>query len=84
MPFNLSVVSMDPSLKHPFPALIAGPTCCGKTQFFKHLLKAGEDIIEGAPEKTNIMPITEGIMLFYREAFPMSYQLAGRVLIWQQ
>ena len=23
--------------------------------------------------KTNIMPLTESIMLFYREAFPMSY-----------
>ena len=30
--------------------------------------------------KTNIIPITEGIMLFYREAFPMSYELAGCVL----
>ena len=42
---------MDPRLKHPFPALIAGPTCCGKTQFVKRLLEAGEEMIEGAPEK---------------------------------
>ena len=30
------------------------------------------------------MPLTESIMLFYREAFPMSYQFAGCALIWQQ
>lgn len=42
---------MDPRLKHPFPALIAGPTCCGKTQFVKRLLEAGEEMIQGAPEK---------------------------------
>ena len=34
-------------------------------------------------EKTNIMPLTESIMLFYREAFPLSYQFAGCALIWQ-
>ena len=42
---------MDPRLKHPFPALIAGPTCCGKTQFVKRLLEAGEEMIQDAPEK---------------------------------
>ena len=41
---------MDPRLKHPFSALIAGPTCCGKTQFVKRLLEAGEEMIQGAPE----------------------------------
>ena len=41
---------MDPRLKHPFPALIAGSTCCGKTQFVKRLLEAGEEMIQGAPE----------------------------------
>ena len=41
---------MDPRWKHPFPALIAGPTCCGKSQFVKRLLESGEDIIDGAPE----------------------------------
>ena len=50
MPFNLSVASMDPRWKHPFPALVAGPTCCGKSQFVKRLLESGEDMIEGAPE----------------------------------
>ena len=48
--FNQSVVSMDPRWKHPFPALVAGPTCCGKSQFVKCLLESGEDLIEGAPE----------------------------------
>ena len=41
---------MDPRWKHPFPALIAGPTCCGKSQFVKRLLESGEDIIDGVPE----------------------------------
>ena len=50
MQFGESVVIMDPRLKHPFPALVAGPTCCGKTQFVKRLLEAGEDMIDGAPE----------------------------------
>ena len=48
--FNQSVVIMDPRWKHPFPALVAGPTCCGKSQFVKRLLEYGEDMIEGAPE----------------------------------
>ena len=50
MPFNLSVVSMDPRWKHLFPALVAGPTCCGISQFAKRLLESGEHMIEGAPE----------------------------------
>ena len=41
---------MDPRWKHPFPALVAGPTCCGKSQFVKRLLESGEGIIEGTPE----------------------------------
>ena len=50
MQFSELVVIMDPGWKHPFPALVAGPTCCGKTQFVKRLLEAGEDMIDGAPE----------------------------------
>lgn len=34
-------------LKHPFPAVVTGPTCCGKTQFLKLLLESGEDVFEG-------------------------------------
>ena len=41
---------MDTRWKHPFPALIAGPTCCGKSQFVKRLLESGEEMIDGAPE----------------------------------
>lgn len=37
--FNQSVVTMDPRWNHPFPALVAGPTCCGKSQFVKRLLE---------------------------------------------
>ena len=49
MQFSESVVIMDLRWKHPFPALVAGPTCCGKTQFVKCLLEAGEEMIDGAP-----------------------------------
>ena len=41
---------MDPRLKHPFPAIVAGRTCCGKSQFVKRLLESGKDLIDGAPE----------------------------------
>ena len=41
---------MDLRLKHPFPALVAGPTCCGKTQFVKRFLESGEQVLHGAPE----------------------------------
>ena len=41
---------MDPRWKHPLPALIAGPTCYGKSQLVRRLLEAGEDMIDGAPE----------------------------------
>ena len=50
MLFNQSVVIMDPGWKHPFPALVAGPTCCWKSQFVRRLLESGEDMIEGASE----------------------------------
>jgi len=41
---------MDPRCKHPFSALVARSTCCGKSQFVKRLLESGEDVIEGTPE----------------------------------
>ena len=41
---------MDPRWKHPFPALVASPTCCGKSKFVTRLLESGEDMIDGAPE----------------------------------
>ena len=40
----------NPRWKHPFPALVAGPSASGKTQFVKRLLESGEDMIDGAPE----------------------------------
>ena len=39
--------AMDVRLKHPFPAIVAEPTCCGKTQFVKLLLESGEDVFHG-------------------------------------
>lgn len=44
---------MDPRLKHPFPAIVAGRTCCGKSQFGKRLLESGKDLIDGAPENVS-------------------------------
>ena len=44
---------MDPRWKHPFPALVAGPTCCGKIQFVKRLLEAGEDMIDVPRKKSS-------------------------------
>ena len=41
---------MDPRLIHPFGALVAGPTCCGKTQFVKRLLESAESMIDGHPQ----------------------------------
>lgn len=41
---------MDVRLRHPFGAIVAGPTCCGKTQFVKRLLESGAEVIDGEPE----------------------------------
>ena len=41
---------MDPRLKHPFGAVMAGPTCCGKTYLLRNILERGEDMIDGAPQ----------------------------------
>ena len=41
---------MDPRWKHPFPALVAGPTFSGKSNFVKRLLESGEHMIDGGPE----------------------------------
>ena len=50
IPFNQSVVIIDPRWKHPFPALVAGLILCGKSQFVKRSLECGEGIIDGTPE----------------------------------
>ena len=41
---------MDPRLKHPFGAVMAGPTCSGKSFLLRKILERGEDMIEGAPQ----------------------------------
>lgn len=41
---------MDVRLKHPFGALVAGPTGCGKTQFVKKLLEHSDEVIDGPPQ----------------------------------
>ena len=43
-------MTRDLRWKHPFPAIVAAPTCYGKSQFVKHLLESGEELIDGAPE----------------------------------
>ena len=41
---------MDPSWKHPFTCIVAGPTGCGKTTFFARLLRNASTMIEPSPE----------------------------------
>jgi len=41
---------MDLRWKHPFPALVAGPTCSGKNQFVKRSMESGEKMIDRAHE----------------------------------
>jgi hypothetical protein len=42
---------MDSRLRHPFTAIVAGPTGCGKTVFTFKLIKQASKIIYPAPEK---------------------------------
>ena len=41
---------MEPRWKHPFPAIVAGPICCEKSEFVKHLFESEKELINGAPE----------------------------------
>lgn len=41
---------MDTRLRHPFGAIVAGPTCCGKTQFVKRLLENANAMFDGTPQ----------------------------------
>lgn len=41
---------MDTRLQHPFGAIVAGPTCCGKTQFVKRLLENSDVMFDGPPQ----------------------------------
>lgn len=42
---------MDPCWKHPFTALISGPTGCGKTEFVKKFLKNIKEMMTPTPEE---------------------------------
>lgn len=42
---------MNPSLKHPFTAVLAGPSFSGKTYLLRKILERADEMIEGAPEK---------------------------------
>ena len=44
-------MEFDPRFIHPFPCLIAGPTGSGKSVFVSQLILAGEQMIQGAPER---------------------------------
>ena len=75
---------MDPRLKHPFHALIAGPTCCGKTQFVKRLLEAGEEMIHGAHQKRSdgVMEFINRPMMKCKGLFLTSHLSKEFQLIW--
>lgn len=41
----------DPSLIHPFTAMVVGPTQCGKTRFVLKMLQCAESFIQPPPER---------------------------------
>ena len=47
-----SVVVMTLPLQHPFTAIVAGPTGCGKTNFVFRLIENASKMIEPTPEET--------------------------------
>ena len=42
---------MDPRWKHPFTAIVAGPTGCGKTVFTLKIITLASEMITPVPEK---------------------------------
>ena len=48
---DLSVYIMDPTWKHPFTCVVAGPTGCGKTTFVLDLVERAVEMISPAPSK---------------------------------
>ena len=48
---TVSSKRMDPHLKHPFTAIVAGPTGCGKSTFVKTLLDHKINMIDPVPER---------------------------------
>ena len=61
---------MDPRWKHPIPALVAGPICCGKRLFVKRLLESGKEMTDGAPEN---------IIWFYRMYQPTYDEMLEKI-----
>ena len=53
---------MDPRLIHPFTAMVAGPTACGKSTLVKNIIAMKKEVIESAPER---------VVWFYGEWQPM-------------
>ena len=49
--FVLSFVEMNPQLKHPFAAIIAGPSQSGKTELVMRLIRNVKHMIHPAPHK---------------------------------
>jgi hypothetical protein len=47
----MEINSSETLLRHPFTAILAGPTGCGKTCFIQELLKSTAEIISPMPER---------------------------------
>ena len=48
---HVSFLIMDPRWKHPFTAIVAGPTSCGKTVFTLKIIQNAKEMIYPPPEK---------------------------------
>jgi hypothetical protein len=59
---------MDPRLKHPFTAIVAGPTGCGKSTFVKNILIYRDTIIDLPPEQ---------VLWYYGEWQPFFEKVEG-------
>ena len=59
---------MDPRLKHPFTALVAGPTGCGKSTLVKQLVEHQAELID---------PVPEQILWYYGEWQPLYESMPG-------
>ena len=49
--FRVSFLIMDPRWKHPFTAIVAGPSSCGKTVFTSKFIDNAKEMIYPPPEK---------------------------------
>jgi len=79
-----SVASMDPSWKHPFTAIVAGPTGCGKTVFTFKFISEAANMISPPPEKImycygEYQPVfNEYPQVLFNEGLPDVSQFDGR------